>query len=71
MRRRTLSLLPLITGACLGLVLSACSTTDGGLKDIGSLSGGFAANADPNETNRRPDVYGGFTRPTLPTIANR
>ena len=71
-----MSPLPLIAGVIAGLALSGCSTTDnaaqGGFRDLGnSLSGGFGANTDPNGTNRRPDVYGGFTRPTLPTIGNR
>jgi len=71
MRRRALFSLSLIAAACVGLALPACSTPEAGLKDVGTLSGGFAANADPNGTNRRPDVYGGFARPTLPTIGSR
>jgi hypothetical protein len=55
---------------------AGCTTTygaaQGSLSDLGhSLGGGFGHNTDPNGTSRRPDVYGEFTRPTLPTIGNR
>ena len=57
-----------------GLVVAGCTTTDstaqGSLGDLGSsLGSSFGKNTDTNGTSRRPDVYGGFTRPTLPSIA--
>ena len=60
----------------LGVSVAGCTTTDGtaqgGLADLGSsLASSLGQNTDTNGTNRRPDVYGGFTRPTLPSIANR
>jgi len=60
----------------IGFLVAGCATTDGsvqsGLADLGSsLGSSLGRNTDTNGTSRRPDVYGGFTRPTLPSIANR
>jgi hypothetical protein len=59
----------------MGVAVTGCTTTDGtaqgSLSDLGSsLGSSFGRNTDTNGTNRRPDVYGGFTRPTLPSIGN-
>ncbi len=54
------------------LLLASCASTNAGLQDLGSsLGSGLGRNTDPNGTNTRPDVYGGFTRPTVPSIAGR
>ena len=52
------------------LALGGCmSSGSSGVSDVkDSLSGGFAKNTDTYGTNRRPDMYGEFTRPTLPTM---
>ncbi len=60
----------------IGLAVAGCTTTDsaaqGTLGDLGSsLGSSFGKNTDTNGTSRRPDVYGGFTRPTLPSIATQ
>ena len=60
----------------LGLLLASCASTSSnstaGLQDLGdSLGSSFGKSTDTNGTNRRPDVYGGFTRPSLPTIGSR
>jgi hypothetical protein len=60
----------------IGLAVAGCTTTDGtaqgSLGDLGSsLGSSFGKNTDTNGTSRRPDVCGGFTRPTLPSIASR
>ena len=59
--------------ACGGL--AACNTADdvrSGVGDIGtSLRDSFGRNTDSNGTQRRPDVNGLYTRPSLPTIVNR
>ena len=60
----------------LGVSVAGCATTEGtaqgGLADLGSsLGSSLGQNTDTNGTNRRPDVYGGFTRPTLPSIGSR
>ncbi len=60
----------------LGVVVAGCTTTDstaqGSLGDLGSsLGSSLGKNTDTNGTSRRPDVYGGFTRPTLPSIVTR
>ena len=59
-----------------GVSVPGCTTTDGpaqgSLADLGgSLGNSLGQNTDTNGTNRRPDVYGGFTRPTLPSIGSR
>lgn len=47
----------------------AKSGVSGGASDIGSsISGGFGRNTDTYGTQRRVDVYGGSTAPSLPTI---
>ncbi len=60
----------------IGLAVAGCTTSDstarGSLGDLGSsLGSSFGKNTDTNGTSRRPDVYGGFTRPTLPSIATQ
>jgi hypothetical protein len=60
----------------IGLPVAGCTTTDGTaqdrLADVGSsLKSSVGKNTDTSGTNRRPDVNGDFTRPTLPSIANR
>ncbi len=60
----------------IGLLVAGCTTTDGAtqgsLADVGSsLRSSVGKNTDANGTNRRPDVQGNFTRPTLPSIANQ
>ncbi len=58
---RILTLITLLTA---GAVLSGCQSAS---DDIGSsFSGGLGR--DTYGTNRRLDVYGGTTAPTLPTI---
>ena len=76
MLNRTASFLVrlLASMALIGLPVAGCTTTDstaqGSLGDLGSsLGSSFGKNTDTNGTSRRPDVYGGFTRPTLPSIA--
>ena len=58
----------------IGLAVAGCTTSDSpaqdSLGDLGSsLGSSLGKNTDTNGTSRRPDVYGGFTRPTLPSIA--
>ena len=51
-------------------LLTACTSTDGrdGLDDFSSsMRGGFGQNSNTYGTQRRPDVYGGTTAPSLPT----
>jgi hypothetical protein len=60
----------------MGVAVTGCTIADGtaqgSLSDLGSrLGSSFGKNTDTNGTNRRPDVYGGFTRPTLPSIGNQ
>ena len=78
MLNRTVSFLVrlLASMALIGLAVASCTTTDstaqGSLGDLGSsLGSSFGKNTDTNGTSRRPDVYGGFTRPTLPSIATQ
>jgi hypothetical protein len=66
----------LASALLIGLPVAGCTTTDGpvqgSLADVGSsLRSGVVKNADASGTNRRPDVNGDFTRPTLPSIANQ
>ncbi len=66
----------LASALLIGLPVAGCTTTDGAtqgsLADLGSsLKSSVGKNTDANGTNRRPDVQGSFTRPTLPSIANR
>ena len=56
-------------------LLGGCSSLDGdgsvrgGLGDLGSsIGGGIGRNNDTFGTNRRVDVYGASTAPSLPTI---
>lgn len=51
-------------------LLTGCTSTGGGsLDDFGSsVSSGFVRNGDTYGTNRRMDVYGAATAPSLPTI---
>jgi len=66
----------LASALLIGLPVAGCTTTDGtaqgSLADFGSsLKSSVGKNTDANGTNRRPDVQSSFTRPTLPSIANR
>jgi hypothetical protein len=52
-------------------LLSACSSTGAGgqVDDFSSsMRGGFGKNTDTYGTQRRVDVYGGTTAPSLPSI---
>ena len=61
-------LLPiLLVGAAL---LAGCQSAGDSFGDLGSsFSGAFGRNTDTYGTNRRMDVYGGTTAPSLPSIA--
>ena len=66
----------LASALLISLPVAGCTTTDGtaqgSLADVGSsLRSSVGENTDANGTNRRPDVQGSFTRPTLPSIANQ
>ena len=66
----------LASALLIGVLVAGCTTTDGtaqgSLADVGSsLRSSVGENTDANGTNRRPDVQGNFTRPTLPSIANQ
>ena len=66
----------LASALLIGVLVAGCTTTDGtaqgSLADVGSsLRNSVGQNTDANGTNRRPDVQGNFTRPTLPSIANQ
>ena len=61
---RILAVLALLAGAPL---LSACQSSQDAFGDLGaSMSGGLGR--DTYGTNRRMDVYGGTTAPSLPSI---
>lgn len=52
-----------------GLLAGCTSTGNESLDDFGSsVSGGFVRNGDTYGTNRRMDVYGAATAPSLPSI---
>lgn len=57
----------------LAALLAACqSTARSSLDDVrSSVGGNIGKSADTYGTNRRPDVYGGFTQPVLPTMGAR
>lgn len=60
--------IPILAALLLGVALLAgCQSTGDALSDIGSSFGG-AAGRDTYGTNRRMDVYGGATAPSLPSI---
>ena len=66
----------LASALLIGVLVAGCTTTDGtaqgSLANVGSsLRNSVGQNTDANGTNRRPDVQGSFTRPTLPSIANQ
>ena len=66
----------LASALLIGVLVAGCTTTDGtaqgSLANVGSsLTNSVGQNTDANGTNRRPDVQGNFTRPTLPSIANQ
>lgn len=62
---RILTLLSLLTASAL---LAGCQSTSDSFGDLGaSMSGGLGR--DTYGTNRRMDVYGGTTAPTMPTIS--
>ena len=78
MLNRTASFLARLLASMIliSLAVAGCTTSDstaqGSLGDLGSsLGSSLGKNTDTNGTSRRPDVYGGFTRPTLPSIAAR
>ena len=59
----------LLAVVVLAAILGACSSTREQASEIGSsISSGVGRNSDTYGTMRRPDVYGGFTQPTLPTM---
>lgn len=67
----------IVMAGLLGLgALAGCSSTEdarsgvsGGASDLGySVGGGVGRNTDTYGTQRRVDVYGGSTAPSLPTI---
>jgi hypothetical protein len=66
----------LASALLIGVLVAGCTTTDGtaqgSLANVGSsLRNSVGQNTDANGTNRRPDVQGDFTRPTLPSIVNQ
>jgi hypothetical protein len=63
--------LVLVAALLLAPVLSACSSTGSEHLDdfSSSMRGGFGTNTDTYGTQRRPDVYGGSTAPSLPSIS--
>ena len=62
---RTLTILGLLLA---GSFLAGCQSSNDSLDDVGaSMSGGLGR--DTYGTNRRMDVYGGATAPTMPTIS--
>jgi hypothetical protein len=66
----------LASALLIGLPVAGCTTTDGTAQgssaNVGSsLRSSVGQNTDANGTNRRPDVQGSSTRPTLPSIANQ
>lgn len=64
---RVLALIALAT------LLAACqSTAQSGLDDVRrSVGANVGRPGDTYGTNRRPDVYGGFTQPVMPTMGAR
>lgn len=71
---RLIALRPLLLAAAACGLLTACNTSDvrSGVGDVGSsLRESFGKNTDSNGTQRRIDVNGAYTRPSLPTITNR
>lgn len=68
--------LSLISALALAALAAGCNSAGNSLSDAGaSLNSSMGTNigrgVDPYGTQRRPDVYYGSTRPSLPTIANR
>lgn len=64
--------LPLLAAVALAALAGACASASSSVSDFGaSLGTNVGRDVNPNGTQRRPDVYYGFTRPSLPTIANR
>ena len=51
--------------------LAACTTASEGTSPFSGFQGGVSSGADTLGTSRRPDVYGGFTRPTTPSFGTR
>ena len=50
-------------------LMSGCASTGGGGDDFSSsMRGGIGKNTDTYGTQRRVDVYGGTTAPSLPSI---
>jgi hypothetical protein len=51
------------------LAVSGCTSTGSGLGDLGdSIGSNVGRSSDTYGTNRRPDVYGATTAPSLPSI---
>lgn len=51
------------------LAIAGCASTGGGVSDLGeSIGSSVGRNSDTYGTNRRPDVYGATTAPSLPSI---
>lgn len=62
---RILTILSMLTASAL---LAGCQSAGDSFGDLGaSMSGGLGR--DTYGTNRRMDVYGGTTAPTMPTIS--
>lgn len=58
--------------ALAGLLAACQSTANSGIDDVRrSVGANVGKPGDTYGTNRRPDVYGGFTQPVLPTMGSR
>lgn len=65
----TLRLLLVLAGAALA---AGCTSVSNSVGDVGaSLGTNIGRDVNPNGTQRRPDVYYGSTRPSLPTFGSR
>lgn len=61
--------LALLAALLVGPLLSGCAGGSDQLDDFSSsMRGGVGKNTDTYGTQRRVDVYGGSTAPSLPTI---
>lgn len=68
--------LSLLLALALAALAAGCNSTGSAISDAGaslnsSLGTNIGRGVDPYGTQRRPDVYYGSTRPSLPTIGNR
>jgi hypothetical protein len=60
---------PLLLAALLASLLAGCAGGNDQLSDFSSsVRGGVGKNTDTYGTQRRVDVYGGSTAPSLPSI---